>query len=56
MPDFQGLTIRDVLAKARDKGIEMKVVGNGWAVRQDPAPGTPLTKQRSCTIAFSTGQ
>lgn len=56
MPDFRGLTIRDVLMKAREKGIELKVVGNGWAVRQDPLPGTPLAKQRSCTIAFSTGQ
>ncbi len=56
MPDFRGLTIRDVLMKAKGKGIEVKVVGNGWAVSQDPAPGVSLAKHRSCSIAFSTGQ
>ena len=56
MPDFRGLTIRDVLMKAKGKSIEIKVVGNGWAVKQDPAPGSSLASHRSCTIAFSTGQ
>ncbi|MDD5167861.1 MAG: penicillin-binding transpeptidase domain-containing protein [Syntrophales bacterium] len=56
MPDFRGLTIRDVLTKAKSKNIEIKVVGNGWAVNQDPAPGAALATYRSCTVAFSTGQ
>ena len=56
MPDFRGLTIREVLRKAREKSLEIKVVGNGWAVSQSPAHGVPLVRNRSCTIAFSTGQ
>lgn len=56
MPDFRGLTIRDALKKAKGKNIEIKVVGNGWAVRQDPAPGASLSTNRLCTVSFSTGQ
>jgi len=56
MPDFRGLTIRDVLRKAKGKNIEIKVVGNGWAVAQEPLPGVPLSTFRSCTITFQTGQ
>ncbi len=56
MPDFRGLTIRDVLRKAKGKSIEIKVVGNGWAVAQAPLPGVPLSAFRSCTITFQTGQ
>ncbi|MDQ5986275.1 MAG: Stage V sporulation protein D [Syntrophus sp. SKADARSKE-3] len=56
MPDFRGLTMRDALVRAKGKNIELKVVGNGWAVSQDPAPGMPIPRDRSCNIAFSTGQ
>ncbi len=56
MPDFRGLTIRDALRKARGKNIEIKVVGHGWAVAQEPSPGTPLAGVSSCTITFNTGQ
>ncbi len=56
MPDFRGLTIRDALRKAKGKSIEIKVLGNGWAVAQEPMPGVPLSTFRSCTITFQTGQ
>jgi len=56
MPDFRGLTIRDALLKAKGRSLDLKVVGNGWAVSQDPGPGAPLAKNRTCTIAFSSGQ
>ncbi|MDI9569623.1 MAG: penicillin-binding protein [Pseudomonadota bacterium] len=56
MPDFRGLTIRDALRKAKGKNIEVKVLGNGWAVDQRPLPGTPLTGVVSCVITFSADQ
>lgn len=56
VPDFRGLTIRDALKKAKAKNVEVKVVGNGWAVRQDPSPGASLPNNRLCTVTFSTGQ
>jgi cell division protein FtsI (penicillin-binding protein 3) len=55
MPDFTGMTMRDVLKKARGKGLDIKVAGTGWAVSQEPRPGTPIRNHRSCAVAFSTG-
>jgi cell division protein FtsI (penicillin-binding protein 3) len=55
MPDFRGMTIRDALKRAKDRGIELKVTGNGWAVSQVPAAGVAIGDQRYCTVSFSTG-
>jgi cell division protein FtsI (penicillin-binding protein 3) len=55
MPDFRGLTIRDALKRARERNIRLRVLGNGWALNQAPAPGTPLVGERLCTVSFYTG-
>jgi len=55
MPDFRGMTVRQALKAAQEKGLEMKVVGSGWAASQKPAPGTPIKEMRLCTVSFSTG-
>ena len=55
MPDFRGMTIRDALKKAREKGIELNVSGTGWAVSQAPAPGVAISELHYCTVSFSTG-
>jgi cell division protein FtsI (penicillin-binding protein 3) len=55
MPDFRGLTLREALKISREKGIELKVQGSGWAMEQEPAPGTSLLACRSCTVLFGTG-
>ncbi|HET6460363.1 MAG TPA: penicillin-binding transpeptidase domain-containing protein [Syntrophales bacterium] len=55
MPDFTGMTMRDVLKKAREKGLEIKVAGTGWAVSQNPMPGMPIRNNQSCAVSFSTG-
>ncbi|HPY35780.1 MAG TPA: penicillin-binding protein [Smithellaceae bacterium] len=52
MPDFTGLTIRQALKKAKANSIDLKVSGNGWAVRQYPNPGTPLSGGRVCKVFF----
>jgi cell division protein FtsI (penicillin-binding protein 3) len=52
MPDFHGITIRDVLRRAKKREIEIKTVGSGWAVRQEPAAGTPIGDFPSCTVYF----
>jgi len=54
MPDFRGMTVRQALKAAQEKGLEMKVTGSGWASSQKPAPGTPLKGNRLCTVSFST--
>ncbi len=56
MPDFRGLTIRQAIRKAKESGIELQIVGNGWAVNQAPAPGVTIGEPRYCTVSFSTGQ
>lgn len=53
MPNFSNLTIREALKKARARSIELKITGNGWAVRQYPEAGTPLGEERICSITFA---
>ena len=53
MPDFRNMTIRDVLKTARARGVEIKALGTGWAVNQEPAPGTPIGDFPACTISFA---
>ena len=52
IPDLKGLGVRDVLRKARRLGLKVVVKGSGLAVKQSPAPGTPLKKQRLLTVTF----
>jgi cell division protein FtsI (penicillin-binding protein 3) len=55
MPDFRGLTIRDALRKAKERGIELQITGNGWAVNQVPEAGVAIGETRYCKVSFSTG-
>jgi cell division protein FtsI (penicillin-binding protein 3) len=52
MPDFRGLTIREAMKKAKAKSIELKVSGNGWAIRQYPPAGKILGEDRACSVVF----
>ncbi|MGP8155122.1 MAG: penicillin-binding protein [Smithella sp.] len=52
MPDFSGLTIREAMKKAKAESIELKISGNGWAVRQYPPAHTPFGDERLCNVAF----
>jgi cell division protein FtsI (penicillin-binding protein 3) len=55
MPDFRGMSMRDTLKRAKEKGIEIQVIGSGWAISQEPKPGSVLPSQRTCAIHFSAG-
>jgi cell division protein FtsI (penicillin-binding protein 3) len=55
MPDFRGLTMREALKKSHALGVDVKVVGSGWAVSQNPAPGVFLKDHKTCTVSFKTG-
>jgi cell division protein FtsI (penicillin-binding protein 3) len=52
IPDFTGMSLRDVLALCRERGIKTRISGSGWAVNQDPAPGMPIDDNRPCFILF----
>jgi len=55
MPDFSGLTIREAMKKAKAESIELKISGNGWAVRQYPQAHTPFGDERVCNVVFEVG-
>jgi cell division protein FtsI (penicillin-binding protein 3) len=52
MPDFSNMTIREVMKKARERSIEVKISGNGWAINQYPQAGTQLGEERVCKVTF----
>jgi cell division protein FtsI (penicillin-binding protein 3) len=52
MPDFTNLTIREAMKKAKARSIELKISGNGWAVRQHPQAGAVLGEDKVCSITF----
>lgn len=55
VPDFRGMTIREVLKRSKEKGIEVRVIGSGWAVAQHPAAGISAPANRLCTVTFGMG-
>jgi len=55
MPDFRGMTIREALKKSRERGLDIRVVGSGWAAEQSPAAGMPLSENNICTVTFKAG-
>ena len=55
MPDFSGMSVRDVLRLSRTMGVEVKIAGSGWAVRQNPAAGTALDGLTVCAVSFYGG-
>jgi len=52
MPDFRGMTIKEVLKKAKKRGIEVSIRGSGWAVKQEPQAGTPIGDYPYCEVYF----
>jgi cell division protein FtsI (penicillin-binding protein 3) len=55
VPDFRGLSIREVIRKSKEKGLEVRISGSGWATAQQPAAGHPAPENRLCTVTFSMG-
>ena len=50
MPRVVGLTVRRALSLLSAKGIAPRIVGSGLVVSQTPAPGTRVTRPRSCVL------
>jgi len=55
VPNFRGMTIREALKKSKEKGIDIRVVGSGWATIQQPVAGKPVPKDRLCIVTFGMG-
>ena len=52
IPDFSGLSMRDVLVLAEECDIAVELSGSGWATAQSPPPGNPVNNERKCWILF----
>jgi cell division protein FtsI (penicillin-binding protein 3) len=55
IPDFRGMSIREVLKKSKEKGLDIQIIGSGWATTQQPEAGRPASENRLCTVTFSLG-
>ena len=55
VPDFRGMSIREVIRKSKERGLEVRISGSGWATAQQPAAGHPAPENRLCTVTFSMG-
>jgi hypothetical protein len=53
LPNLLNFPLRDVVERAHWQGFTLDVRGNGWVVRQEPAPGTPLTDVHHLTVWLS---
>ncbi|HSR11634.1 MAG TPA: PASTA domain-containing protein [Thermodesulfobacteriota bacterium] len=52
MPDFSGKSLRQVVLAAQRLGLDLKIVGSGRAVAQDPPPGHVLQGQSRGVVKF----
>ncbi|RJR21993.1 MAG: PASTA domain-containing protein [Desulfobacteraceae bacterium] len=53
VPDFRALPIREVISKAYALGLKTVLEGTGFAVAQEPEPGTDLRDVASVKVSFS---
>jgi len=44
IPNFRGLPKRSLLPLLLRDDIKVEITGDGWVIRQSPAPGSPITK------------
>ena len=53
IPDFQGMTVREVVASAAESGLAIDLMGAGFARRQRPSAGLPAVPGQRVEIRFS---
>ena len=55
VPDFRGMSVREVLKVSQDRGIDVRIVGSGWAVDQKLVPGISAETDQPCYVLFNEG-
>ncbi|MGH7772596.1 MAG: penicillin-binding protein, partial [Candidatus Binatia bacterium] len=50
VPDFVGLSLREALSKAKVLKLKVEIRGNGYVVKQSPAPGSVWGKGEKLTL------
>ena len=52
LPDFKGMTMREVLTRANAMAVRVRVVGSGIAVRQEPSAGAAVSESSAVRVYF----
>jgi cell division protein FtsI (penicillin-binding protein 3) len=52
VPDFSGFSKREILPLLARDDIQVIISGEGWVVRQDPPPGTPVKPGMALHLEF----
>ncbi len=55
VPDFAGLTARQVVSLSADLGFRLALTGHGAVARQSPPPGTPLVAAGTIEVWLESG-
>ncbi len=53
LPDFRGMSKRNVLNRCIDLGINLQSKGSGVAIYQSPLPGTEIPVGSTCSVTFT---
>ncbi|KAF0215750.1 MAG: cell division protein FtsI [Geobacteraceae bacterium] len=53
MPDFRGMSMRHVLRSMEKKGLNVKLIGSGRAVEQNPQPGRKIGASDRVWVKFA---
>jgi cell division protein FtsI (penicillin-binding protein 3) len=53
LPDFSGMSMRNVIRWGARHGVNLTLKGNGQATRQSPKPGTPVSPGGRCSVWFT---
>jgi len=53
LPDFRGLSARDVVRTLTRIGMTAKLRGEGFVVDQHPAPGSPIEPGATCEVRLA---
>ncbi len=56
LPDLVGLTMREAVRRLSQREVPMRISGNGFVTRQEPAAGTRLPLTGPCRLWCSTGE
>jgi cell division protein FtsI (penicillin-binding protein 3) len=52
MPDFRGMSMRQVLRSMEKRGLNIRLIGSGRAVEQSPQPGGRIGESGQVWVRF----
>ncbi|MDR2159303.1 MAG: transpeptidase family protein [Treponema sp.] len=56
VPDFKGLSKRQLIPLLLREDLQIRISGDGWVVRQEPAPGSRITEETVISLELGGGE